>query len=128
MPQNKFPNAEILFRYLKDELSEDEIKLLNEWANQSQENRALLDEVRDRETLLSDFRVFTEKNWETAFERLSETGVVFNQVVPIKQRSYRRYLVAAAVFLSVAVGTYIFVIDRKKLIIADKENTVEVTD
>jgi transmembrane sensor len=128
MQQNKFPNAEILFRFLKDELSEEESKLLNEWANQSQENRTLLDEVQDRGILLSDFRVFAEDNWETAFERLSEKGVVFNQVVPIKQRSYRRYLVAAAVFLSVAVGVYIFVSDRKKLIIADKENTVVVTD
>jgi transmembrane sensor len=98
--------AELIFRYLRDELSEDQLRELNEWRESSPQNEQIFREETDLENIRSGLKEMydnKDKVWQKILEKAPQAAIQ-----PVHKRVYLRVWAAAAIFLIVlGCGMYI---------------------
>ncbi len=104
--ENAFQISKLLYKKIKDELSFEEEKLLQQWVDQNQENASFYKKMLEDHTLinkLDDFELFDKaKAWSSIDKTLFKT-----KVIELNVRKLLRYAAVLAPFiLLMAVGYY----------------------
>jgi transmembrane sensor len=75
---NPFEKADLLYRYLRNELPEEERIMVEDWLAADEDNQKLIDQFRDQLTLDKEMALFSSgdksKAWETIAARTGNTG------------------------------------------------------
>ena len=96
---------ELLLAYLRDDISEEEMIRLQEWLDENERHRELLDELRDNEVLQQEIGAYasfdTSRRWIQLKEEMDKT--------PRKHRSLLRvWRSVAAVFVAAVAGGLLY--------------------
>ena len=135
MPDTVRKIAQLVLKYWRQELQEDELNELLDWANQSPANKETFARLTDPEYLVSSLRdlslvkqemrhrIWTELSLpgEEAFGDITDTD---NREYERKTVNYRRWAIAAAVLLAFSLLTYWWVA-RNRTELADAARLTE---
>lgn len=120
-----FAHGEAIHRYLKNELSDTELKKLEIWASANEENSRLFEELVNENNLKQELMFFDEINMQNAWEKIAIAEGDSAPPMPVR---YERFgLRAAAAVLILILGSLaIYQVTSKKTDIAKNAN--EKTD
>lgn len=120
-----FAHGEAIHRYLKNELSDTELKKLEVWASANEENSRLFEELVNENNLKQELMFFDEINMQNAWEKIAIAEGDTHPPMPVR---YERFgLRAAAAVLILILGSLaIYQVTSKKTDIAKNAN--EKTD
>jgi transmembrane sensor len=98
--------AELIFRYLRDELTEDQLRELNEWRKSSPQNEQIFREETDIENIRSGLKEMYDNQdpvWQKMLEKAPQIGVP-----GVRKRFFPGLWAAAAIFLALlCAGWYL---------------------
>jgi len=78
--------AGILLRYVTDELTPEEIAILDEWLAESEANRKIMKELQDPEKFMRDWKKFTQIDSEACWRELQQNAPeLFRDKVPARR-------------------------------------------
>ncbi|THU39324.1 DUF4974 domain-containing protein [Niastella caeni] len=106
--------ATLLHKFLKDELSPEEKTRLDSWVNQSTLNRAIFQEVSDKDTMTAAVREYyqlLQQIEEIRKRHSAERARVIDMFS--KKTVWPRYVAAASIILLITLGGY-FYINKEK--------------
>lgn len=112
--------GQLLYKYTREPLSEEEKLILEEWRRVSPSNERLMNELSDEEVLMEKLRIFDPGGREALrariLSRIQEAGMKSDQekgdgAIPIRRIRFRWGWVAASVLLIAMTGVY-FASDR----------------
>lgn len=106
--------ASLLHKYLKDELSSEEKKRLDSWVSQSAINRAIFQEVSNKDIVTSEVKEYYHLLQQIEEIRKRHTAER-TRVVDMfsKKTMWPRYVAAASVILFITIGGY-FYLNKEK--------------
>lgn len=83
---NPFEKADLLFRYLRDELPAEERLMVEEWLAADENNQKLADQFKDRLTLEKEMALFSSNEKDKAWESIAERTGSGARMVPLRKR------------------------------------------
>lgn len=116
------PIAELILKYLRNQLDAGEKETLEQWLEEPG-NRQLFERFRDENILQKDLEEFAQSRSDT-WDRISE-GIAGEKVLPIRSRTPWRKIAAATVILVCLSGGLYFWINRSS--VANDSNAVAQT-
>jgi len=97
----QFRIAQLIKKYLRNNLSPEENRELQNWLNDDENNRQLFNKITNEETLNKELLFFNELSLDKARQLVAAKTWEITKVVPIKSNTkYWRYVVAAAVIVA----------------------------
>lgn len=97
----QFRIAQLIKKYLRNNLSPEEDRELQNWLNDDENNRQLFNKITNEETLNKELLFFNELSLDKARQLVAAKTWEITKVVPIKSNTkYWRYVVAAAVIVA----------------------------
>jgi transmembrane sensor len=101
----------LIHKFMTEEISVSEKAILDRWIAESEENRLFFEEASQSHRVLESLRerhqVVTDTDQQRAWQRMLDGGMVPGIAKVVKPR-FARYVVAAAVFVGVALMAYLF--------------------
>jgi ferric-dicitrate binding protein FerR (iron transport regulator) len=121
--------ADLLNKHLEGVLSQSEQVELDAWLAESEENRSLFNALNDKAVLLEKLNSYSQVDSKAIWQKtqqLINPGAKVIPLVPVT-RSWRKYVVAAAVAGIAVAGTWFFYFkSADKNPVAQQQATVEV--
>lgn len=110
--------ADLLYKYLQDDLTSEESTRLLNWVKQSEKNRQFFDSTKNLETLLEFAKVKNENlqhiDVDQAWEHLKSFQRVEKRKSKLMSFYWKRYSVAASIFLGVLTFIYFWLMPSTK--------------
>src|SRR5690606_18212099 len=97
MNQEETNLSKILAKYLNNECSDSELKILHSWLSESKENQQVLDDLMNSNTLEGDLIIYNSFNKQAAWENIASH--IEKGKSNIFQINYMRFLLAASVVI-----------------------------
>ncbi len=98
--------AELIFKHLREELTEDELLELEQWRMESAENESLFQTLLDKENIqrmLKGFYPDKEAAWNKLVKRVPEL-----RSSPVRQMQWLRPVAAAVIVAVICCGVYLY--------------------
>jgi len=108
-----FEKAELILRYMRNELNEAQEKEFLSWLDENPENKELLNKLRQEHGLQEEYAFFASTGREAAWEDLKLKLQQERPVVPLRRRVLK-YVVAASILLFSTFGLFYFLKHEKK--------------
>lgn len=105
---NPFEKAELLYRYLRDELRGEELAMVEEWLAADEHNRKLADQFKDQATLEKEIALFSSNDKDKAWESISARTARGAGTVLLRRRKTLLLSVAAVALLCLVGGWLIW--------------------
>jgi transmembrane sensor len=97
MNQEETNLSKILAKYLNNECSDSELKILHSWLSESKENQKVLDDLMNSKTLEGDLIIYNSFNKQAAWENIASH--IEKGKSNIFKINYMRFLLAASVVI-----------------------------
>lgn len=105
---NPFEKADLLFRYLRDELRAEERTMVEEWLAADENNQKLADQFKDQMALEKEMALFSSNDRKKAWESIAARTGSGARMVPLRKRRKVLLPVAALALLCVVGGWLIW--------------------
>jgi len=103
-PIDPFKIAELIFLQLKGELKEADKFILDQWKNESTENKEMYEKIVDEENIIDKIKNYQEIDHNKAWERITGDLEIEKRSRVFRFANIMKY--AAAILLLLSIGSY----------------------
>jgi transmembrane sensor len=111
--QPYFDFAELIAKYLRDELTVPEQRELEQWLNASVHNQELFEKLTDETLINQQLEVFSAAEHDKAWEKIAgSTGFKKTTITPFKLKQLFPYAAAVVLLLTVGIGLNRYILKK----------------
>lgn len=111
---NPFEKADLIFRYLQDELNDEERAMVEDWLSSDEDNRKLVDGFRDREAVEKELALLSSGEKGKAWELIADLTGNESRVIRLQRRRRRSLSIAALALICLAGGGLVWLTSGNK--------------